>query len=375
MTSPLLLGACLALGAQCAAAQTSAVTIYGRLNAALEKVDTSRDASGKPLGLTRESNYRSVIGFRGSEALGNGLGDGLGDDLRAIYQVEGTLSLDSGAGSIAARDTRIGLEGAFGVLFAGNWVTPYNAATSGLDPFYPTTAGYMSIMGNGSASTADNVSDTASFDRRQQNSIHYASPAWRGWSLRVAHGLNEESPAGGARPSLSSGAIVYEAGALYFALAQERHHAYQGMGRTDTGSKVALAWRIGTSGGGATRVAAVAEQLRYQTASGALERSAVYLSATHQIGAHGIRVAAARAGDGKGPSTERIGFIKSGAATGATHYTLGYDYKLSERSSLFAYYTRLRNGGNGVADFAINSMGVAAGARLSGAALGMRHAF
>lgn len=351
--------ACFALSPGLAGAQ---VQVYGRLNVAIESVRNSADANGNAVRVTRESNNRSVLGFRGSEELGNGL--------HAIYQVEGTLSLDTGAGSIAARDTRVGLEGNFGSIFAGNWTTPYNGATSGLDPFYPTTAGYMSIMGNGAASSADNVSDTSSFDRRQQNSVHYWSPNWNGFSVRIARGLNEEAPSSGARPALTSGAAIYEQGPLYIALAHERHHEYQGPGGDDQASKLAVSYRFGT-----TRIAGIVEKLRYETPRGSLGRKAWYLSATHQIGPHGLRFGIARAGDGTGSAPQRIGFIKAGPNTGATHYTLGYDYNLSKRTSLFAYHTRLKNDENSMVDFAINSLGASAGAALTGSALGVRHAF
>ena len=70
--------------------------------------------------------------------------------------------------------------------------------------------------------------------------------------------------------------------------------------------------------------------------------------------------------------------MRAGAGTRATHATVGYDYQLSQRSSPYAYYTRLANGRNGIANFAINGLGSDAasrGATLSGAALGMRHNF
>lgn len=348
------------LAAACGAAHADGdnVQIYGRLNVGLESV-RSDDVRA-----TRLSNYRSVLGFRGSEDLGGGL--------KAIFQIEGTLAPDTGAGSPAARDTRIGLEGAAGTLFAGNWVTPYNGATAGLDPYYPTTAGYMSIMGNGAAATVSNVSDTSSFDRRQQNSVHYWTPPWNGLQLRVAHGLNEERPAGGARPSLTSAAAIYERGAWYAAATYERHHEYQGIGLNDSGAKLAAAYRFGD-----TRVALIGERLRYETVAGTLERNAAYLSVTHQIGPHGLKLGVAHAGDGGGsaPDGTRVGMASKGADTGATHYTAGYDYTLSKRSSVFAYYTHLSNQRGGVVDFAINGLTPAAGATLKGVALGVRHAF
>ncbi|GGC74793.1 porin [Undibacterium terreum] len=328
----------------------------------LEALSDSRNLQGRDADVTRLSNNRSVIGFRGAEDLG--------DELHAIFQIEGTISPDTGAGSIAARDTRLGLEGKLGTLFGGNWVTPYNGATSSLDPFYPTTAGYMSIMGNGSASTTDNVIDTSSFDRRQQNSLHYWTPGWNGWSARLALGLNEERPANGAKPSLSSAALIYDRGPYYFTVAHERHHEYQGPGTHDDGTKIALAYRFGQ-----TKLAAIAEWLSYETMPGRLERKSYYLSASRQEGPHGLHLGIAKAADTTGSSSKKVGFMQSGPDSGAVHYTVGYDYGFSKRTTLFSYFTHLRNDKNGNYDLAINSVGAGQGATVKGLALGMRHSF
>jgi predicted porin len=53
----------------------------------------------------------------------------------------------------------------------------------------------------------------------------------------------------------------------------------------------------------------------------------------------------------------------------------GYDYALSKRTSLYAYYTLLDNERNAVYDFAINSLSPTPGATLKGVSLGIRHAF
>ncbi len=361
MTRMYLLAASALAAAFPAAAQQN-IQLYGRLNIGIEALHSS----GTGDNLQRLSNNRSVIGFRGTEDLGGGW--------QALFQVEGTLAPDTGAGSIAARDTRVGIAGPWGTLFGGNWTLPYNSATSALDPFYPTTAGYMSLMGNGSAPTESNTSNTYSFDRRQQNSVHYWTPNWNGWSLRVARGMGEERPASGARPALTSAALIYDSGPLYGTLAHEDHHDYQGRGLSDRGSKLALAWRVDS----ATQLAAAVESLRYETATGDLRRRTVYVSATRQFGRHGLRFGLAHAQNASGSAVETIGSVRAGPGTGATHATVGYDYLLSKRSSLFAYYTRLDNGRNGVADFAINSLGRAVdtpGSTLSGVVLGMRHNF
>ncbi|WP_425253569.1 porin [Janthinobacterium sp. NFX145] len=352
----------LALAAAMPAAAQDNVQLYGRLNVALEALH----GGGSGDKVQRVSNNRSVLGFRGSEDLGGGW--------QALFQVEGTLAPDTGAGSIAARDTRVGIAGPWGTLFAGNWTLPYNSATSALDPFYPTTAGYMSLMGNGAGATESNISNVYSFDRRQQNSVHYWTPQWQGWSLRVARGMAEERPASGAHPALTSAALLYDGGALYASLAQEEHHDYQGRGLSDRGSKLALAWRIDS----ASQLAVALESLRYATATGDLRRRTVYVSATRQFGRHGLRFGLAHAKSATGSALETIGTVRAGAGTGATHATAGYDYQLSKRSSLYAYYTRLANGRNGIAGFAINSLGrdgETKGATLSGVALGIKHNF
>lgn len=178
-------------------------------------------------------------------------------------------------------------------------------------------------------------------------------------SLRLAQGLNEERPASGARPALTSGALQFQDGALYAALAYERHHEYHGPGLNDH----------------AIKLAGAVEQLHYETASGTLERMDYYLALSRQFGRHGVRLGVARAGDGRGGSTERGGFARAGSDTGVVHATLGYDGALSRRRSPFVFYTWLHNDRRGVVDFAINGLGGDMGSTASGAAFGMRHAF
>jgi len=97
-----LRSALLALLATPALAVADPLQLYGRLNLGVENIRLHGAGGGNGAD-TRLSNYRSVFGVRGSEAIGNGL--------RVIFQVEGTLSPDTGAGGVAARDTRVGLEG------------------------------------------------------------------------------------------------------------------------------------------------------------------------------------------------------------------------------------------------------------------------
>lgn len=349
-------------GAGSAAAQesTGAVTLYGRLNTALEHVSAS--GAGPELSASRLSNYRSVFGFRGEEGLGSGL--------KAVWQVESAVSLDTGGGTLAGRDTRLGLAGPWGTLFAGTWTLPYTSATAGFDPFYPTTAGYMSLMGNGSAPSTDHLIDTSSFDRRQRNQVQYWSPAWRGLSARLAHGLSEERPDDGRKPRLASGSLSWEGGGLTLTAAHERHHEYEAPDTRDTASKLGAAYRLGPA-----RLAAVVERLRYETATGTLRRNAWYVSAVVRLGAGSLRAGYTRAGDGRGDAAETVGFFRSGADTGASQLTVGYEHELSKRTAIYAYASRISNERAALYDFAINELGIAPGQRPRVLALGLRHQF
>ncbi len=342
----------------------STVTVYGRLNTANEytRASTASDGTALASGM-RQSNYRSVFGLRGEEALGG--------SLKALWQIESNLSLDTGEGQIAGRNSRIGLQGDYGLLFLGHWHTPYTESTMGYDPYYPTTAGYMALIGNGSASSSDNVENTSSFDRRQKNIVQYRSPRFGGASLWLGWGLPEERATVARNPSLYSAALVYQRGAFDASIAYEVHRHYQAAGRNDDALKLGVAWQV-LSG---TRIAGVYERLHYRTASGDLQRNAWYASLVQRLGAGSLRLGFGFAANGTGASTDTIGVVRSGPQTGATQWTVGYDHPLSKRTALYAYYSRIDNKRNATYDFAINELGIAAGADPQVFALGMRHTF
>jgi len=313
--------------------------------------------------MSRLSNYRSVVGFRGTEDLGDGM--------KALWQLEGALSLDTGFGSFTNRDTRVGLSGPWGTAFIGVWTLPYTSATSSFDPFYPTTAGYMGLMGNGSAPTSDNVIDNSAFDRRQRNVIQYWSPQLGGLSTRVAYAFNEEAVAAtGAHPSLLSLSLTAESGGWLVTAAHEIHNQYHAANGSDTASKLGLAYSAGT-----VRLAGVVEHLRYETIGGVLTRDAAYVSATWRVGAGTLQAGYAKALNGHGSATETVGFISKGDQTGATQRTVGGEYALSRRTSLFVFYSRIANRSGAAYDFAINGTSPALGQQPSALAAGMRHSF
>lgn len=334
--------------------------VFGRINLSVESVDVPGAVASRQ---SRLSNNRSVLGFKGSEDLGGGL--------KAIWQIQGSVAPDTGGGGIASRDSRVGLSGELGTLFAGSWSLPYTAATSSFDPYYPTTAGYMALLGNGSAALADNVSNSSSFDRRQQNVVQYWSPEWSGLSAQVAYAFNEETVAAtGAKPWLLSGSTSYVHAPWTVTLAHEVHREYQIARGTDTGSKIGVSYEFGP-----LRMAAVVEHLKYETASGDLTRIAAYMSARYKLGATTLLGGYSMAREGRGTATRSVGFISSGSNTGANQLTVGTEYAFSRRTSVFVYFSRIGNDSAAAYDFAINQAGVRPGDDPRVFALGIRHDF
>jgi predicted porin len=335
-------------------------SVFGRINVAVERVQPSGASSAQ---MNRLSNYRSILGFRGAEDLGDGL--------KAIWQIAGSVSLDTGAADLASRDSRVGFAGSWGSLFGGAWTLPYTSSTSSFDPFYPTTAGYMALLGNGSAALADNLSNTTSFDRRQKNVVQYWTPEVAGFSARFAYAFNEEfDVATGAKPWLWSSSASYESRPWTMTIAHEVHLQYQTARSVDTGSKIGATYESGVY-----RVAVVVERLKYETAKGSLTRDAAFVSASIKTGAQRYQIAYSRALDGHGVQSDVVGSIHAGNHTGATQLTVGADYEFSHRTSLFAYVSQIANQSGASYDFAINPVGAKSAQKPRVLAVGMRHDF
>ena len=170
-----------------ALAQGTNVTIYGTLNADLEWVKA--DGASAAIAVApfpapvsgfntnsraRVSSNSSNLGFRVREDLGGGM--------TAWAQCESSANVDAGGGTLCSRNTGLGVEGAWGNIFLGQWDTPYKSATGGLDPMGNVgVAQYVGIFGSpglntisGTVANGQLASSTSSlslygFDRRQQN--------------------------------------------------------------------------------------------------------------------------------------------------------------------------------------------------------------
>src|SRR6478736_5722241 len=194
-----------------AQAQTANVTLYGRLNVTMEAVRGNAPDPNPPVSVANRTVYRvnsnsSRLGVRGSEALGGGLS--------AIFQIESSIQGDSSGGTLAGRETFVGLQGAWGTFKMGYFLSPY-------DDIHP-------IFGNVPTLTTSILSTAAlwaqgppgnnagGFDNRNPNSIRYDSPNMRGFTASAQLSTMDASPTAGAGAGVDSGGSD----------AQAKRHAY-----------------------------------------------------------------------------------------------------------------------------------------------------
>ncbi|MEC4718446.1 porin [Noviherbaspirillum sp. CPCC 100848] len=121
----------------------SNVTVYGVLDAGVEYVNNANAAGDSLIRQSSGGTNTSRIGFRGTEDLGAGL--------KALFQLEGGILLDTGAsdGALFGRQANVGLEGNFGRVIAGR---SYSTTYDFLLPFDPM--GYAPLYSWATSSNA-----------------------------------------------------------------------------------------------------------------------------------------------------------------------------------------------------------------------------
>jgi predicted porin len=323
-----------------AAAQTN-VTLYGVVDAAVESADTG-GPEGRHTFVQSGDQSSSRFGFRGSEDLGNGL--------KAIFNLEAGVAIDTGASDSAGlfqRRAVVGLEGAFGTVTLGREYSPLAAVAAATDEFGQGFYGSnLSAFGSGKLT------------RRLANSVNYKSPSWGGFGLLAAYSAGEKTT--GPSGDLKGIGAEFKQGGLYLGA------AYHTLKRVSTGNDKEY------GAGAAYTFAGV----------GGLEIKANYLSADPDGANNKFKQYNLGAGYPFGASKVYVNLQQNKLENGAkgNAWALAYSYSLSKRTNLYASYANLNN--NGLATFALNSASnnvtpasTALGADPSVFALGVRHTF
>jgi len=278
--------------------------------------------------------------------------------------------------------------------------------------------------------------NTTSFHRRVANSIHYWSPRMSGVQAKFTYVGNSQksdsvtiatpaTPVMPSSPTLFSMDLNYAAGPLSAGLAYERHSGFRTVGTlsntttaftattpisTNNAAQDTATQIYGSYDFGVVKVQANWESLSYGDTSLAtvgapgtitggnnFKRDAWFLGASAPIGngrvfggysttsgnksCGSLGTTTANTANGNGV-VNGANFL-CGGDTGATAYTLGYEYSLSKRTSVYTTYMNVDN--KQYASFmpVVNKAGVngasgtigQTGQDMSAVALGMKHSF
>lgn len=340
-----------------APAQATGTFLYGRVNLSLEHV-SARGSGGDQPSVQRLSSNSSRIGFRGAEPLGGGL--------VALWQIESGFNADAGGGTLAGRETFVGIDADWGTVKAGHFLSPYDDmhAVFGNVPTLTT-----SILSTSAIWAQGSLSKIAGgFDERLPNAIRYDTPDFDGFTGSAQVSLGED----GARSHVLTLGALYSNGPFEGGLAFERNASTRGDGVDDWALTATGAWNFGQ-----LRVAGVYERLRYETPVGALTRDFYGASATFLAGPGSFYLFWGHAAGGRAPADVRVGGLASGPDSGADQYELSYTYTLSPRTLAYVGFVRLRNDARASYNFSTNpyTAGAPTGLRLDGFVVGAAHFF
>ena len=327
-----------------ALAQTAnPVTLYGRLFVSFESVEAKGGASPLPR-RNRVSDQSSQFGIRGTEDLGGGL--------KAFFQLETGFKPDQNDTVFAARNSGVGLQGAFGSVLLGRWDNPYKVIGYSIDPWVDNTIGGITAA----------LHDKGNFDRRDQNQVQYWTPNWGGFAGRVSYMVNEGKTATASPTSLSA-SIVYSKGPLYAAFAYEQHDDLLGTtvtpGAEEEGFNYSASYRLGP-----VKLAGMYEEIEK---TGFRKQKAFLLAATFFAGKNEFIAHMQNSKDG-------------GASTAALQpecdvWGVGYKYNFTRRTFFWGQYVQVDNHAAAFCHIATNRLTIANGQDPQGFAVGLHHIF
>jgi len=208
MKKSLLAAALLGAFAGVAQAQT-AVQIYGNIDAGVSKTTDQTLAIGK-----RAAN---TLGFKGTEDLGNGL--------KALFQLEIRYEPDTGTVENNTRplfqgQSRVGLQGDFGMVRLGRGLTPFQEIVGSFEPWHglPTPVGFYTDISVAGFNTEPLASGTNAFgaggnNNRISNAVFYNSPVVSGFQVNASWASKEASGSSTAITGVGPGTTSYAAGA------------------------------------------------------------------------------------------------------------------------------------------------------------------
>jgi predicted porin len=286
-------------------------TIYGRLHEDFGSVSNGDEST------MAVTNNASRIGFKGSEDLGNGL--------KAIWQIESSLGNDAesfSGGSLASRNTFVGLSGGFGTALIGKHDTPYKIIGRKIDLFgdqYGDTRAITNGFGQ---------------DARLNNVVAYATPDLGGFGVLAAYAAPNAVDNSATQLDESKGS--YSINGTYTHDMFWIGAAYQDWLGNSTYNDGITAYRLAGSIklAGFKIVAGYTDQTAKTSGAGDDKLSTYGLGAAYTIGGKHVI---------KGQYYQGEYDPDGGDKVTASTASVGYDYKLSKKTTVGAFYSMISN--------------------------------
>jgi predicted porin len=308
MKRSLLLAALATLASSAAMAQSS-VTVYGRLNATVERWDANGTKSWQ------EVNNASRIGFKGTEDLGGGLTAG--------FQLEHGFNVDTGGQSQSrfwARQSEVNLASkSAGMLRLGNMTSEA----------YYATADYVSMHNHDTGTSSDAL---YAYLGRNINKVSYRTPDMAGFTAEAGMSLGESPTVDRAFDV----AVNYGAGPLHVGVGYEK---------SGSANQIAVSALYEF---GAFTVGGYYQRDKNGWLANGDTRNTWRLAGMYTMGAGEFHANVGVAGD-----------YKNASNTDATQWTLGYNHNLSKRTKVYTFFTKISDdSGTYGGDFSSLALGV-----------------
>lgn len=197
------------LAASGAAMAQSSVTLYGIADLWVGSVKTDNGTtSTSTTSMVSGGVSTSRWGMKGSEDLGGGL--------KANFQLEASIALDTGAAGSATgfdRQAWVGFSGGFGEVRLGRVPSPFDNVQGASDAVFDSDLAPANNPGGGVFRTANG------YTSKVTNNIFYKTPTMGGFGAEVSYSLDEKAAT--APTSITSFNVTYAAGPLAAQLAYQ----------------------------------------------------------------------------------------------------------------------------------------------------------
>ena len=315
-------GAAVPAGKALAISNTDGITIYGRLDVAVE---SNNDGDVKRTAL---HNYSSRLGFKGERKFN--------DSVSGIMQIETGLAPDDNAnsGTLASRNSFVGLKGQFGTVIGGKHDMPFKSLEGGgavTQLWGNADTPDVILNGKGTGRTVkDNIFGLGT---RQTNVLQYWSPKFSNVSVKLAYSPDEINGAAGTTKSTNLGAsIEFDDGTWNAGIAMEKQSNKTAVGQDLSGTKATAGYKFdqGTVGVGYSTINnGAGKKTKNWVVTGSYNVGPTILKANY------------------GQSSESA----TGANDSVKMFGLELDYPIDKFTTVYTYYAKITNGDKAKARF------------------------